>query len=109
MLQQELPDDYVLATGQTYSVRELLDAAFSRLDLDWKRHVELDPRYLRPAEVDLLLGDASKAHKKLGWKPKVGFQELVHMMVDADVALVQQRIHGIGASVPPPSFTNSQS
>src|SRR6187551_1307517 len=81
MLQQDQPDDYVLATGETYSVRQFLDEAFGLLDLDWKKYVEVDPRYFRPAEVDLLLGDASKARKELGWAPKVGFKELVKMMV----------------------------
>jgi GDPmannose 4,6-dehydratase len=86
MLQQEEPDDYVIATGETYSVREFLDEAFGYLDLDWKKYVEIDPRYFRPAEVDLLIGDASKARKKLGWEPKVTFKQLVRMMVDADLA-----------------------
>jgi len=85
MMQQEKPDDYVIATGETHSVREFLDEAFGRMDMDWKKYVEIDPRYYRPAEVDLLLGDASKAEKNLKWKPKVQFKELVHMMVDADV------------------------
>jgi GDPmannose 4,6-dehydratase len=100
MLQQEQADDYVLATGETYSVREFLDVAFERLDLDWKPRVEIDPRYFRPAEVDLLLGDATKAKEKLGWSPKVGFKELVHMMVDADMELVRQEIYGRGPSRP---------
>ena len=86
MLQQDEPDDYVIATGETYSVRELLDEAFGYLDLDWERFVVVDPRYYRPAEVDLLVGDASKAHRKLGWQPKVKFRELVRIMVDADLA-----------------------
>src|SRR3954463_6396743 len=73
MLQQDKPDDYVLATGETYSVKQFLDEAFTHLELDWKKHVEVDPRYFRPAEVDLLLGDATKAKEKLGWKPQVGF------------------------------------
>ena len=85
MMQQDKPDDYVIATGETHSVREFLDEAFGRLNMDWKKYVEIDPRYYRPAEVDLLLGDASKAREKLNWKPKVHFKELVHMMVDADV------------------------
>jgi GDPmannose 4,6-dehydratase len=90
MLQQDKPDDYVVATGETYSVKQFLDETFRVLDLDWKKHVEQDPRYFRPAEVDLLLGDSSKARKVLGWKPKVGFKELVKMMVDADMVLAQQ-------------------
>jgi GDPmannose 4,6-dehydratase len=85
MLQQEKPEDFVIATGETHSVREFLDEAFGRLNLDWKQYVEIDPRYYRPAEVDLLLGDASKAKRQLNWEPKVKFKELVHMMVDADV------------------------
>ena len=85
MMQQEKAEDYVIATGETHSVREFLDEAFGRMDMDWKKYVEIDPRYYRPAEVDLLLGDASKAEKNLNWKPKVQFKELVHMMVDADV------------------------
>jgi GDPmannose 4,6-dehydratase len=85
MMQQDKPDDYVIATGETHSVREFLEEAFGRLNMDWKEYVEIDPRYYRPAEVDLLLGDASKARTKLNWKPKVHFRELVHMMVDSDV------------------------
>jgi GDPmannose 4,6-dehydratase len=98
MLQQDTPDDFVLATGETHSVKEFLEEAFAALDLDWKKHVEVDPRYFRPAEVDLLLGDASKARKQLGWEPKVGFKELVQMMVRADMDLVHQEIFGSGAS-----------
>jgi GDPmannose 4,6-dehydratase len=86
MLQQDEPDDYVIATGETHSVREFLDEAFGHLDLDWKRFVEIDQRYFRPAEVDLLVGDASNARRKLGWEPKITFKELVRMMVDADLA-----------------------
>src|SRR5262249_24873292 len=82
MLQQDEPDDYVIATGETHSVREFLDEAFAHLDLDWKQSVEIDPRYFRPAEVDLLIGDASKARRKLGWEPKITFKELVRTMVD---------------------------
>ncbi|HEV2296397.1 MAG TPA: GDP-mannose 4,6-dehydratase [Tepidisphaeraceae bacterium] len=84
MLQQDKPDDYVVATGETHSVREFLDEVFGLLDLDWKKHVELDPRYLRPAEVDLLLGDAGKARKALKWEPKVTFSGLAKMMTEAD-------------------------
>ena len=86
MLQQDEPDDYVIATGETHSVREFLDESFGRLDLDWKQFVEIDSRYFRPAEVDLLIGDASKARRKLGWEPKITFEELVRTMVDADLA-----------------------
>lgn len=90
MLQQDQPDDYVIATGQTHSVREFLDEAFGYLDLDWREYVVQDPRYLRPAEVDLLLGDASKARQRLGWEPRVTFRELVRMMVDADMKLAER-------------------
>ena len=85
MLQQEKPGDYVVATGETHSVREFLEEAFSYVGLNWRDHVVVDPRYLRPAEVDLLLGNPQKARDTLGWKPKVGFAELVRLMVDADL------------------------
>jgi GDPmannose 4,6-dehydratase len=107
MLQQDQPDDYVLATGETYSVREFLEEAFALVELDWRKYVEVDPRYFRPAEVDLLLGDASKAREKLGWKPKVGFKELVRMMIDADLERVQREIYGYG-STRPPGFSSNQ-
>ncbi|MGB9626024.1 MAG: GDP-mannose 4,6-dehydratase [Phycisphaerae bacterium] len=90
MLQQDRPDDYVIATGESHSVREFLDEAFGCLELDWKRFVEQDPRYFRPAEVDALLGDATKAREKLGWKPRVTFKELVRMMVNADMKLAER-------------------
>jgi GDPmannose 4,6-dehydratase len=86
MLQQEKPDDYIVATGETHSVREFLEEAFSYVGLDWKQHVLVDPKYFRPAEVDELLGDAGKATRALDWRPKVSFRELVRMMVDADLA-----------------------
>lgn len=104
MMQQAEPDDYVLATGETHSVREFLDLAFDYAKLDWKKYVEIDPRYFRPAEVDLLLGDSSKARKQLGWKPKVSFPELVRMMVDADLELVRAKVHGVGMSSRPPQL-----
>jgi GDPmannose 4,6-dehydratase len=85
MLQQDTPEDYVVATGETHSVREFLDETFGYLQLDWHEFVEIDPRYFRPAEVDILLGDPSKARRKLGWEPKVKFQDLVRLMVDADM------------------------
>jgi GDPmannose 4,6-dehydratase len=88
MLQQERPEDYVIATGETHSVREFLVEAFSYANLDWQNYVELDPKYLRPAEVDLLIGDASKAKRELGWKPQTTFKQLVQLMVDADTATV---------------------
>ena len=85
MLQQDEPDDYVVATGETHSVREFLDIAFGYVNLDWEKYVEFDDIYLRPAEVDLLIGDPSKAKAKLGWEPSVTFEELVHLMVEADL------------------------
>lgn len=94
MLQQDQPDDYVIATGETHSVREFVEEAFAHLGLDWKKHVEVDKKYFRPTEVDLLLGDATKATQKLGWKKKVGFKELVHMMVDSDLADLKAKIEG---------------
>jgi GDPmannose 4,6-dehydratase len=90
MLQADEPQDFVIATGETHSIREFLDETFGALDLDWKRFVEYDPRYERPAEVDLLLGDASRAKAALGWVPKVGFKQLVHMMVASDLQLAEQ-------------------
>jgi len=86
MLQQDAPDDYVIATNETHTVRELVEIAFERVGLDWKKHVVIDPAFVRPAEVDLLIGDYSKAKRKLGWEPRVRFRELVQMMVDADLA-----------------------
>jgi len=86
MLQQDQPDDFVIATGETHSVREFCEIAFSHVDLDYRKYVKSDPRFLRPAEVDLLLGDASKARRVLGWKPSVDFPGLVRMMTDADMA-----------------------
>jgi GDPmannose 4,6-dehydratase len=85
MLQAEQPDDYVIATHETHTVRELCEIAFARAGLDWKKHVYTDPSFVRPAEVELLIGDYSKAKRKLGWEPKVGFKQLVEMMVDADL------------------------
>jgi GDPmannose 4,6-dehydratase len=90
MLQQDQPEDFVIATGETHSIRELLDEAFGHLGLDWHQYVEIDPRYYRPAEVDLLIGDATKARTVLGWEPKVKFKDLVKMMVDADLAALQE-------------------
>jgi GDPmannose 4,6-dehydratase len=94
MLQQERPDDYVIATGETHSVREFLEAAFAHAGLDWRRHVEIDPRYYRPAEVDLLVGDAGKAKRQLGWEPGTKFSELVKLMVDADIELLRRHREG---------------
>jgi GDPmannose 4,6-dehydratase len=90
MMQQDQPEDYVVATGETHSVAEFLAEVFGQLGLDWKRYVEQDPRYFRPAEVDLLLGDPGKAKKKLNWQPKVGFKALAKMMTDADMEMAKQ-------------------
>jgi GDPmannose 4,6-dehydratase len=90
MLQQDAPDDYVIATGIAHSVRELVDAAFEHVGLDPERHVRLDPAFLRPAEVEHLIGDCSKARERLGWTPAVDFKQLVQMMVDADVKRLEQ-------------------
>jgi GDPmannose 4,6-dehydratase len=98
MLQQDQPDDYVIATGEMHSVRDFLVLAFGQVGLDWSRYVELDKRYLRPAEVDMLVGDPSKARAKLGWQPKVRLPELVKMMVDADLAKV--RLEKFGTTGP---------
>ena len=92
MLQQEEPDDYVIATGETHSVREMLELAFGYLNLDWEKYVKIDPLYLRPTEVDFLIGDASKAKKKLGWEPTVTFEELIIMMVKADAEAERQKL-----------------
>ena len=89
MLQQDQPDDYVVATGETHSVQELVETAFNYVGLDWHDYVVQDPRYMRPAEVDLLVGDPSKAGKVLGWEPKVTFTALIQMMVEADLALLK--------------------
>jgi GDPmannose 4,6-dehydratase len=97
MLQQDKPDDYVLATNETHTVREFVQHAFAHADLDWKQFVKHDDRYERPAEVDLLIGDPAKAKKQLGWEPKVRFQELVKLMVDADLEVVRRDIEGSGA------------
>ena len=93
MLQQDEPDDYVIATGETHSVRELLQEAFSYAGLDWHKHVEIDKRYYRPAEVDLLIGDAAKAKQKLGWEAKTKFRDLVRLMVDADMETARKQAH----------------
>jgi GDPmannose 4,6-dehydratase len=100
MLQQDKPDDYVIATGETHSVRELCEEAFTRAGLDWREYVEMDKRYLRPAEVDILIGDASKAKRVLGWEPKTKFKELVQLMVDADTKLLEDKLAGKVAAVP---------
>jgi GDPmannose 4,6-dehydratase len=86
MLQQDAPDDYVIASGRTHSVRDFCEAAFSRLDLDYNEFVVVDPEFFRPVDVNALCGDPTKAHSVLGWGPRVSFEELVAMMVDADMA-----------------------
>ena len=86
----------MVATGETHSVREFLEAAFAHAGLDWRKHVEIDPNYYRPAEVDLLIGDASKAKKQLGWEPKTKFDDLVKLMVDADLQMVKDHLAGKG-------------
>jgi len=96
MLQQDQPDDYVIATGETHSVKEFLEESFSYSGLDWKDHVEIDPKYYRPVEVDLLVGDAGKARRLLKWEPKTKFEDLVHLMVDADTS----RLTGAGGHQP---------
>jgi GDPmannose 4,6-dehydratase len=90
MLQQDKPDDYVIATGETHSVREFVEKVFSKLNLDYNKHVEVDSRYFRPTEVDVLLGDSTKARKMLGWKPKVSFEKLIDMMIAADLELAKK-------------------
>jgi GDPmannose 4,6-dehydratase len=94
MLQQDQPDDYVIATGETHSVKEFLEVAFAHVGLDWKKYVEIDAKYFRPAEVDLLIGDYSKAKKKLGWEPKTRFEELTKLMVDEDVRRLKEHREG---------------
>ena len=85
MLQREAPQDYVVGTGEAHSVRELVEVAFAHVGLDWQKHVVSDPKFYRPAEVDVLIADPSKARRDLGWSPRIGFAELVRMMVDADL------------------------
>ena len=92
MLQQETPDDYVVATNELYSVRDFCKKTFDQLGLNYEDHVEIDPRYYRPAEVDLLLGDSTKAYEQLGWKPQTSFDQLVDMMVKNDLGIAQQEL-----------------
>ena len=94
MLQQDKPDDYVVATGETHTIRDFLDLSFGHAGLEWQKYVEIDPKYYRPAEVDVLIGDASKAKKQLGWVPKTKFPELVRIMTDADIALLAHEMSG---------------
>ena len=98
MLQQDTADDYVIATGEAHSVRELVEEAFGRVGLDWEEYVRMDPRFLRPAEVDHLIGDSSKARQVLGWTPSVDFRGLVHMMVDADLERLSRSPQHVTAS-----------
>ena len=95
MLQQDEPEDYVICTGETHSVREFCELAFDHVGLDWEDHVVVDETFMRPAEVDLLVGDATKAKNDLGWEPKTSFPELVRLMVDADLALLEGRLRGL--------------
>ena len=100
MLQQTQPDDYVIATGETHSVREFLALAFNYVNLNWQKYVEFDDRYLRPAEVELLIGDATKARQQLGWTPSVTFEQLVALMVEADLAVLGQNSpNGAGVKI----------
>ncbi len=94
MLQQPEPDDYVSATNETHTIRECLEVAFGRVSLDWKKYVEIDPRYYRPAEVELLIDDYGKAKRKMGWEPKTKFKDLIELIVDADLALIQDQLAG---------------
>lgn len=97
MMQLDRPDDFVVATGETHTVREFVETAFDHAGLDWERNVEIDPRYFRPTEVDVLLGDASKAEREIGWRPQVKFHNLVRLMVDADWKLLQDQLDGRSA------------
>ena len=102
MLQRDEPDDYVVATGESHSVRELVETAFGYVDLDWRQYVEIDPRYFRPTEVDRLEGDASKAHKQLSWTPRIGFRQLVMLMIEHDMEMARQEktLRDAGYDVP---------
>jgi GDPmannose 4,6-dehydratase len=101
MLNADKPDDYVIATGETHSVREFIEKTFSYLDLDWQQYVEIDPHYFRPAEVELLQGDASKARRELGWEPKVSFDQLVKLMTDYDLKLATEQAEAASMSQVP--------
>ncbi len=109
MLQQEAPDDYVIGTGESHTVREFVERAFAHVGLDWKEHVEIDPRYFRPAEVDALCADASKAKRKLGWEPAVTFNELVGIMVDSDIQETERQMTGGAAALRIPMDTAGRS
>ena len=97
VMQQPVAEDFLFATGETHSVRELLEAAFSAAGLEWEKYVEIDPKLIRPAEVDHLCGDATKARQRLGWKPTTGFKQLIEMMVEADLRLVQSSIPAVSS------------
>jgi GDPmannose 4,6-dehydratase len=99
MLQQDKPDDYVIATGETHTIQEFCEIAFSRAGLDWQKYVNFDKRYLRPAEVDILIGDGAKAKRVLGWEPKTKFKQLAELMVDADIQLLTDKLGGKVARV----------
>jgi len=99
MLQQDNPEDLVIATGTNHSVKDFLDEAFGYAGLDWHEHVEIDPKYFRPTEVDLLVGNAEKAKRKLGWFPKTNFKQLVRLMVDADQEILQLELAGKAESI----------
>ena len=105
MLQQEKPDDYVIGTGEAHSVQEFLEEAFAYVDLDWQEYVEIDPRYFRPTEVEVLLADATKAKRELGWEPKITFRELVRIMVDADMEAIGLTPPGEGKRILEEKFT----
>jgi GDPmannose 4,6-dehydratase len=107
ILQQDKPDDFVIATGETHSVREFLERVFRKLDLDIEKHVEIDPRYFRPTEVDVLLGDSAKARKTLGWSPKVSFEQLIDMMVASDFESAQKEKTLIDAGYTPKGNGNA--
>jgi len=107
MLQQEAPEDYVIATGETHSIRELLEEAFSYAGLDWRQHLEIDQRYYRPAEVDLLIGDSSKAKRKLGWEAKIKFRDLVRLMIDADMEAAKKEAHMNGYQSSKPNLDSA--
>jgi GDPmannose 4,6-dehydratase len=93
MLQQDTPEDFVISTGETHSIEELVETAFTHAGLEWKDHVVIDPKFVRPAEVDLLLGDSSQAREKLKWEPKIKFEELIRMMVDFDIKRYEAQKH----------------
>jgi GDPmannose 4,6-dehydratase len=97
MLQQDEPADFVIATGEEHSVQEFIEFAFERAGVDWERHIVQDPRFMRPAEVDHLVGDSSRARRELGWEPKTSFRELVQMMVDADLGRLAPEVGPIGS------------